>query len=41
LYSEELNKQLHKILLGWSNQEGWDGWGMHHVWDRSEMHTTF
>lgn len=29
----------HHIWLKWSNQRGWDLWGMWHKWDRREMHT--
>jgi len=25
---------LHEILLGRSNQGGWDGWGMQHGWEK-------
>jgi hypothetical protein len=30
-----------QILLGWSNQGGWDGQGMWHVWERRAMHSLF
>ena len=31
----------HQILSGWSNQGKWDGQGMWHIWDRTEMQTGF
>jgi hypothetical protein len=32
---------LHHILLGWSNQGGWDGWGMKHERGRWEVWEKF
>jgi len=29
----------HQILLGWSNQEWWDGHRMWHIWDRTDTHS--
>jgi hypothetical protein len=30
---------LNRILWGWSNQGGWDGWGMWHAQEVSELRT--
>jgi len=39
LHNEELH--LHKILLGWSNERGWDWQDMYHAWEKWEICTIF
>jgi len=31
----------HQILFGLSNQEGWEGRGIYHVWGRGELYAGF